>query len=489
MATELAPAQAFRRIAPRSAPIPQLSPNAIIGIVLAACLAVGALMAYSPPLAVGLVVALCYVPLVLVNLPLGIALWVPTTFLTGLPGFDTASHAAGLVIAFAWLGTLRARAHEQHRSIPRGVLLVLALFLVWLALSMIWAERPDDSFKALEPWAAAVLMFVVLLTMDLTRAQIRMIAFAFLVGVTFSVALGLIGGVEPPTQTSALRDDGRLRGGLDDPNYLAAGIVPSLAIAAGLAAGVRNALGRLGLAVACVILVLGLGATESRGGLIAAIVATVVAVAVAKRGRLLVVAFIVIVIGLAAAWFASTPDAWKRVTHTADKGNGRSSLWTVGGRIFSDHPITGVGLDNYRVYAPRYVSGPGQLTFVNFIAERPHVVHNVYLQMLVEVGIIGLVLWLIVVLNSLAGAIRAARLFERRGDYESAALSRAVFVGLIAALVASVFISNGSGFQIWVLLALGPMLLRDAAAGTAPKRARVRVTKPRLIRRAPAWQA
>jgi O-antigen ligase len=265
--------------------------------------------------------------------------------------------------------------------------------------------------------------------------------------------------------------------------------VPSLAIAAGLAAGVRSALGRLGLAVACVVLVMGLGATESRGGLIAAVVATFVAVVIAKRGRVLVVAFIAIVIGLAAIWFASTPDAWKRVTHTADKGNGRSSLWTVGGRIFSDHPITGVGLDNYRVYAPRYVSGPGQLNFVNFIAERPHVVHNVYLQMLVEVGIIGLVLWLIVVLNSLAGAIRAARLFERRGDYESAALSRAVFVGLIAALVASVFISNGSGFQIWVLLALGPMLLRDAAAGTAPKRARVRVTKPRLIRRAPAWQA
>ena len=37
-----------------------------------------------------------------------------------------------------------------------------------------------------------------------------------------------------------------------------------------------------------------------------------------------------------------------------------------------------------------------------------------------------------------------------------------MFVGLIAALIASFFISNGSGFQIWVLLAFGPMLLRLA---------------------------
>ena len=73
--------------------------------------------------------ALCYLPLVLVNLPLGIALWVPTTFLTGLPGFDTASHAAGLVIALAWLGTLGSHAHEQGRHVPRGLLLLVAVFI------------------------------------------------------------------------------------------------------------------------------------------------------------------------------------------------------------------------------------------------------------------------------------------------------------------------------------------------------------------------
>jgi O-antigen ligase len=481
--------QAPQRVAPRQLQLPQLSPNLIIAVALLACVVVGALMAYSPPLAVGLVVGLCYLPLVLVNLPLGIALWVPTTFLTGLPGFDSASHAAGILIAFAWFGTLRARAREHDATVPRGMLLVLALFVVWLALSIAWAEEPSDSIKALQPWLAAALMFTVLLTVDMTRAQVRMLAFAFLAGVTLSVALGLIGGVEAPTADSAIRSEGRLTGGLDDPNYLAAGIVPSIAMVVGLLPGVRSVLGRLALGGSVVILVLGLAATQSRGGLIAAVVATAAALVVAKRGRVLVLAFIVIVVGLVAVWFASSPDAWKRVSDTADQGNGRGSLWTVAGRIFSEHPVAGVGLDNYRVFAPRYVDGPGELTFVNFIAERPHVVHNVYLQMLVEIGIVGTALFLVLAAGSLAAAMRSSRRYEARGDLESAAFSRAIFVAILAGLAASFFISNGDGFQIWVLLAFGPLLWREATR--AAKRAPVPApdAKAPLTRRAPALRA
>jgi O-antigen ligase len=435
-------------------------------------------------------VGLCYLPLVLVNLPLGIALWVPTTFLTGLPGFDSASHAAGILIAFAWLGTLRARAREHDGSVPRGILLVLALFMVWLALSIAWAEEPSAAIGALQPWLAAALMFTVLLTLDLSQSQIRMLAFAFLAGVTLSVALGLIGGVEAPTADSAIRSEGRLTGGLDDPNYLAAGIVPSIAMVAGLLPTVRSVLVRAALAGAVVILVLGLAATQSRGGLIAAVVATVAALVVAKRGRVVVLAFIVIVVGLVTVWFASSPDAWQRVSDTADQGNGRGSLWTVAGRIFSDHPVAGVGLDNYRTFAPRYVDRPGQLTFVNFIAERPHVVHNVYLQMLVEVGIVGTALFLILAASSLAAALRASRRYEARGDDQSAAFGRAIFVAVLSGLAASFFISNGDGFQLWVLLALGPLLWRDATRGAAqaPAPAPLPPRAP-VTRRTPALQA
>ena len=112
----------LQQVAPSATPILSLSPNAIISIVFVACVGVGSLMAINPKAAVAALVALCYLPLVLINLPLGIALWIPTTFLTGIPGFDSASHAAGLVIAFAWFGTLRNKAREQQVAIPRKLL-------------------------------------------------------------------------------------------------------------------------------------------------------------------------------------------------------------------------------------------------------------------------------------------------------------------------------------------------------------------------------
>jgi O-antigen ligase len=139
------------------------------------------------------------------------------------------------------------------------------------------------------------------------------------------------------------------------------------------------------------------------------------------------------------------------------------------------------------------VTGPGELTFVNFIAERPHVVHNVYLQTLVEVGLIGLGLFLAVIVASLAAAMRAARRFEARGDFVMSAFARSVFVALLAALVASFFISNGNGFQIWVLLAFGPMLLRLVRRQEdpldAPQGVPLPAAPPVVTPRAPALQA
>ena len=133
------------------------------------------------------------------------------------------------------------------------------------------------------------------------------------------------------------------------------------------------------------------------------------------------------------------------------------------------------------MYAPRYVSGPGELTFVNFIAERPHVVHNVYLQTMVEVGLIGLGLFLAIIVSARWPPRCAPRGGSSAGGTTSPRRSRrAVFVGLLAALVASFFISNGNGFQIWVLLAFGPMLLRLAQREEDPRRARRLAPAPAL---------
>ena len=446
------------------APMPRIPPWLVAATAVGLAVGVGVLLAYNAVIGIAVLAGVAYAAIALVNLPLAIALWLPTAFLNALPGLDAASHAGSAVIALAWFGTLYG---QRERVVPglRGQQWALALFVVWLAVSIIWSEDPSAAATALLPWGVAALFFIVLVTTDLDRRQIRLLLGAYIAGVVISILVGMAGGLAPQNGLSAITaEEGRLGGGEGDPNYLAAGIVPAIALAAGLAGGSRRFLPRLGLLAAALVLTLGLGATESRGGLLAAIVGIVLALVVAKHGRAYVVVLVAAVVGVGAVWFAGTPDAWDRVTSTADSGNGRGSLWRVAGRMFKDHPVIGVGLDNYQVHAPNYTRESGQLEFVNFIAEKPHVVHNVYLQVLVETGIVGLALFLSIVGASLRAAIRAARRFEELGDTEGAAISRAVLVATVAGLTASFFISNGPDVQLWALLALGPVILALAAS-------------------------
>jgi O-antigen ligase len=102
------------------------------------------------------------------------------------------------------------------------------------------------------------------------------------------------------------------------------------------------------------------------------------------------------------------------------------------------------------------------------VTETPHVAHNVYLQMLAETGVIGLGLFAVILIGCLRAALAAARRFEQFGETAMAGLSRAVFVGMVGMLTASFFISNANDRRLWILLAMGPIML---ALAQRPERA------------------
>jgi O-antigen ligase len=172
-----------------------------------------------------------------------------------------------------------------------------------------------------------------------------------------------------------------------------------------------------------------------------------------------VLLFFAVAVSVAAVWFTASPTAWHRVTNFDGGGNGRSDLWSVAWQAGKDHPILGVGINNFRVVSPDYVRKPGTLHFVDLIAEKPHVVHNTYLQMFTETGIVGLGLFLFFILACLVSAAKAANRFDQLGERGLASLSRAVLVGTLGMLAASFFISSSGDFRLWILLAFSPALL------------------------------
>jgi hypothetical protein len=85
---------------------------------------------------------------------------------------------------------------------------------------------------------------------------------------------------------------------------------------------------------------------------------------------------------------------------SADNTNGRSGLWDAAVKVWMAHPVMGVGGRNYGVYiAAQFGRGEIHGTIANNPSQMyDAAIHNMYLQILSEDGIIGfcLYLWLIV---------------------------------------------------------------------------------------------
>ncbi len=444
---------------------PRLSPGPLIAVsaVLAAGMA-GVLMAARVPLGVAIVVTAVYAPLVAVNLPAGLALWIGVLFIRNLSFVSIGPNAAGIMIAFAWLATLRANratvrfALEHHHRL----MLTLLALLAWVSISLAWSRDPSMGADIVWQWYIVVLLFAIVATALVTPEHVRLVAAAFVVGAVVSVLIGFAGGGLVDSSSAidrATETDGRLQGGGGDPNYLAGGLIPAIAFAGALLGNFRSALARWGLVASAGILALGLAATQSRAGLIAAMVALAAALVVYRQRRLYVVAVVAAVASLAGMWFAVNPDAWERTTSFDDGGAGRSELWGVARKMSADHPVVGVGLNNFRTRSSEYVREPGSLSDVALITERPRVVHNLYLELLAETGVVGLVLYLGAVLACMAAAAQAARRLDRLGEAGVASIARATLVGAIAMLCAGFFISYATDARLWFLLGLGPALL------------------------------
>src|SRR5207302_10974771 len=129
-----------------------------------------------------------------------------------------------------------------------------------------------------------------------------------------------------PTQSalsSAAEVQGRLAGGSGDPNYLAAGLVPAIVLAAALMTSTRNPVLRFVLLLSMVMMGIGLAETQSRGGLLAGGGALVGSLVIFKRHRGRVSMALAMVVAVAGVFFATNPEAWLRVSSLVVGSNSR----------------------------------------------------------------------------------------------------------------------------------------------------------------------
>lgn len=433
--------------------------------ILGGSLLLGLLAVVEPVLALAAVLGLAFLLLVMADLTIGVCLFGFVAFLEVLPALGGVSFAKaiGAILAVSWLATIATRREERRDffGAHAGITALAALFLAWVAASAVWAEDPSESTNSLMRFALNIFLLPIVFTAMRTRNDVRALMGVFVVAALISA---FYGSVIAPGDVEAA-EAGRLSGAGVDPNYLAIALTGSLALALAFV-GSRddNALLRWGALAAAGLSVLAILLTASRTGLVALAAAVLTAVVVAGPRRRAPIALLALALaGVAVFYFAAlAPEQAREHVAGYQTGTGRTDIWTVGWRMVEAEPVHGVGAGNFPVSSIHYLLEPGSIIRDDFIVDDPKVAHNIYLDTLAELGIVGLVLFVGIVGSCVLAALRAARIFTRLGDRTMDLLARGTVAGTVGMFSGAFFNSVQYNKPLWLMLALGPCLLAVA---------------------------
>lgn len=432
-------------------------------------LALGLAASMRPELAIAAGAGAVFIVLAARSLPAAFCLFVIATFFDrGTSSFQgggvTIVKLLGGLLTLIWL--LKILVGERNVPfLPRSepiLAFAALLFVGWAIASAGWAEARGQALfgsagSAFRLAQGTVLLFIVFSTFT-ERRHLWWLLRSFVAGAMFAALIGIFGVYG----TSESVNDARLSGGFDDPNELAAVVVAAMVFSGFAFVALRGRASRWLYSAATLVFLFALAQTDSQAGLVALTVALALAVVLGGRARAIITvgALAFVLAAVAYYTFVTDPVAIQTISSQDNVGS-RETLWSVASQVVRDHPVAGVGAGNFVVVEPEYTLSNIDLPRVDLVV-RPELAHNSYLQVLAELGVIGLAAFLTVIARSLQLARRAAHTFARGGDYELDMLSRGFLIGTAAMLVAYFFATNQYEKQLWLLLAAGPALLSVA---------------------------
>ncbi len=301
------------------------------------------------------------------------------------------THIPVLIMKLLLFGALAVWTIRQMRSgtivLNRNCLFPIALlFLAEAGLSLWWAPYKNASVQ----WFTSLLMYTVLFGVILqgirTSWQVRLV-------IMVVVGMGLCEGVWGLVQYVWLNEP-RAKGTFFNPNFFAAYEVAVLSIVLGLLSGMARSemkwwqstfLWSTVAIIFCAFVV-----AQSRGALLALITA-VTFISCYRFGR---IALLILVISLVAGAVIPNPLKHRMIEVTTQDpyAYSRVDIWKNSLERILARPF-GVGLGMYK-YASFQHRFPIEANIVRY-GKRAESAHNEYLQMAVELGVGGLLIFLV----------------------------------------------------------------------------------------------
>ena len=351
-------------------------------------------------------------------------------------------------------------------------------YVAWAVASGLWTVSLAGTQFLLQSLLIALAFMLVFAALPRNEDDIKRMLYV----ASFSAAL--VGGLSviafgSPFELPGidLLQGGRSQGGVGDPDFFAAIQLVMVPLTLVAASETTNHRLRLGLYVAVLTMLASVFTSLSRGAFLAVVVLGLLFV-FSRPERLFrsrqekAIALFVVLLGMIA--FFSRPYVREEVVSRAEtiyapqtkddaSGSGRTNLWKAAARTAAEHPATGIGYGGFGAISQELLyDTPGVDLDVQQIREEGDyfVAHNSYLGTVAELGFIGLLLYLGVMVATALSLRRTTQRATAAGAPFIGRVSHALLLGLVSWAVTSFFLSGETSRMFWIIIGLSLALPR-----------------------------
>lgn len=368
---------------------------------------------------------------------------------------ESATHVplyAGIAITLIILG------RRQWSGVSNGTLFLFGALILTMALAAMQGISLEVSLVSLMLYAKVFLLALLLAGCLKSEKDMKVMTLYCLAGLLVG-ALATIYQYKTGTfsvQNIYTQRAGGLRG---DPNDTAMLLVAGVPLALYWFISSRNLFIKLFFAGALPLLLVGIGLTGSRGGFVT-LMAILLLIYLRSPTLKMTLAGLIMVAAVAALTPESYWDRMETLTsgkeaHGARSLENRSMLLQRGMTLSTQRPVLGFGPGNY---GNAFMTAGTQdgLVGQSGLSERSEgglVAHNMYLELVVEVGVLGAGLFMAVIYRAIRGLMGFGR--SAGAKRQPFGLGFAIALALGGMLISGLFLSQGKNSVLWFMIGLG----------------------------------